>query len=211
MSGVRPHSSRNPGGGQTTTRRASTPRPRGATLPLLLFAAVYMSPLVLAPSLWVVAVSIGLGALVAGGAWVIARRIRVAVRTPNAAELRAVRVTSVFEGVAVLVALGIGMIAGMWWVALPLVLTSVTVHVFSLWIALRRPVDVWCVCWAIAATSATWLLSASFATSVWPPAGAVAAGVCIGYVLALHSVRRGQTPPSPALDVSVQGSASPTA
>lgn len=184
-------------------------RSRGATVPLLVFAALYLAPLAVAPSWWWVAGSLGLGAFVATGAWLIARSSRRDTRRPRTSERHAVEVTSVLEAVVLVVAVATGIVADAWWLALPLLLTAVALHILTLGIAYRRAVDAWSLFWITAATWLAWSFGATPETWTWPLCGSVAAGTCIGYVLALRTAQRRDSPrASPSPDVSVHESAS---
>lgn len=174
----------------TVTPQRAADRPSGATAPLLVFAAVYVVPLAFAPSLWWSAAGLGVGVLVAAGSWLVARSDSRPVRRPSDWELRAVALTSLAEAVALVAAIATGIGTGAWWLALPLLLTVVTAHILSLGVAFRRAVDAWSAVWISAAALAVWASGAAYAAWTWPLCGAVAAAVCIGYVLALNTARR---------------------
>ena len=81
-------------------------------------------------------------------------------------------------------------VIGEWWLILPIVLTAVTFHVGSLLLAFRRVIDVWSLIVLASATVFAWSLSSAMADVAWPAAGAAAAGMCIGYVLAMGRSHR---------------------
>ncbi len=182
----------------------------GTTVSLLAFAALYVVALAWAPTWWWAVGAAVLGTGVALGSWGLARRPRNPTRRPSAVALRAVGLTSLAEAVGLTAAVATFLVADLRWLALPLVLTTVTAHVASLAGAFRRGVDAWALGWIVVATVIAWTCGPALLAWAWPVSGAIAAGMCVGYVLALHSARRSGRPRADSSpDVSVRESASP--
>lgn len=171
----------------------TVPPPRrrrpGAVVPLLIFAVLYLGVLaVAANALW----AAGCAAM-AGMVAVISWRLGAAPRRmPTGLQLRAVSLTSALEGVALIIAVAVGALSGVWWPVLPIVLTAVAVHFCALDVAFRRAVDHWASgCLMVAATVA-WIFSRTALPWIWPLTAAIAAGACLGYAIALAAVRADQ-------------------
>ncbi len=187
-----------------------TRKARGTTVSLLAFAALYIVALAWAPTWWWATGAAVLGAGIALGAWCLARRARHPARQPGARALRAVALTSFAEAIGLAGAVATFLVADLRWLALPLLLTTVTVHVASLAVAFRRAADAWALGWIVVATAIAWSCGPDGTAWAWPVSGALAAGMCVGYVLALHSARRsGRVRADSSPDVSVRESASP--
>jgi len=174
---------------RATASRSARGGARGTTISLVIFAAAYASTLLLAPDVrWALA-SAGAGLLVAGGAWLIGRRSRRGPRHPTTSQARAVGMSAAAEGVVLVTAVVGGLILQTWWFVLPVMLVAVTVHIACMAVAYRRGVDAWALVWVLVATVLAWILSPVSTVLAWPLAGALAAGMCLGYVLVARARR----------------------
>lgn len=165
-------------------------RGRSAVPPLVFFTALYLLPLVVAPSwLWAL-VCFALAVLVASSSLLVQIASKRLASTPSERQQRWVSCTSIAEGIVALMSLAVAAVTGSWWIVLPLVLTAVTVHSCALRAALRRSVDSWSVTCFLIAMVIAWGASVLPIAWVWPAAGSLAAGTCFGYVLALRHADR---------------------
>lgn len=166
--------------------RRRPPSRRGAAVPLVIFAVLYLGVLSAAVNVvWVIGCVL-VAAMVAFVGWRLGAAPR---RKPTAGQLRWIGITSALEGLALAVAVIIAVATGVWWPVLPVMLTAVAVHFCALDIAFRRAVDRWAVVCTIMAATGAWILSRTALPWIWPMAAAVAAGVCLGYASALAAVR----------------------
>ena len=108
---------------------------------------------------------------------------------PSEAAEKFVGITSGIEGIAITVAFILGAF-DLWWLFLPLVLTSVSLHFTSMLIAYRRVVDWFIVPVAFAATALAWSAGTTDFFNTWAIAGGMLSGCCAGYALALFLVLR---------------------
>lgn len=127
-------------------------------------------------------------ALIALVAWLLSRRWPDQA-VPSAAAEKFVGITSGIEGIAITVAFILGAF-DLWWLFLPLVLTSVSAHFTSMLIAYRRAVDWFIVPVTFSATALAWSAGTTDFFNTWAIAGGMLSGCCAGYALALFLVLR---------------------
>ncbi|MCK7643233.1 hypothetical protein [Corynebacterium antarcticum] len=120
--------------------------------------------------------------------WLLSRRWPEQA-VPSRSATRFVNITSALEGIAITAAFILG-IFDLWWLFLPLVLTSVSLHFISMLIAYRRAVDRFVVPVTLAATALAWSAGTTDFSNEWAIAGGMLSGCCAGYALALLSVAR---------------------
>ena len=127
-------------------------------------------------------------ALITIVAWLLSRRWPDQA-VPSAAAAKFVGITSGIEGISITVAFILGAF-DLWWLFLPLVLTSVSLHFTSMLIAYRRVVDWFIVPVTFAATALAWSAGTTDFFNTWAIAGGMLAGCCAGYALVLFLVLR---------------------
>ncbi|QTX04066.1 hypothetical protein [Agromyces archimandritae] len=157
---------------------------------LAAYAVLYAATLLVAGSPWTALAAVALGAGVLAVGLGVQASFGGRARAPGPLGVRLIAVTAALEGVALAAALVLGAVTGVWWPALPIVLSAVTVHVLVLGASIRRPLDAWLGVCLLAATVAAWLWSAGALPTVWPLAGAAASGACLAYAIVLARAAR---------------------
>lgn len=141
-----------------------------------------------ADSWQVTSAGLAAAALIALVAWLLSR-CWPDQAVPSAAAAKFVGITSGIEGIAITAAFILGAF-DLWWLFLPLVLTSVSLHFTSMLIAYRRVVDWFIVPVSFAATALAWSAGTTDFFNTWAIAGGMLSGCCAGYALALFLVLR---------------------
>lgn len=165
---------------------------------LSLLTIFYAAFIFCADSWQITSAGLAAAVLIAITAWLLSRRWPDQAVPSEAAE-KFVGITSGIEGIAITVAFILGAF-DLWWLFLPLVLTSVSLHFTSMLIAYRRVVDWFIVPVAFAATALAWSAGTTDFFNTWAIAGGMLSGCCAGYpgtflgpakALCLRARRRG--------------------
>ncbi|MBI9001253.1 hypothetical protein M0E87_09085 [Corynebacterium sp. CCM 9185] len=158
------------------------------TLFLVVLTVFYAAFTFFARSWQVTVAGLGVAVGIALVAWLLSRR-RPEQAVPSPAATRFVNITSALEGIAITVAYILGFF-DLWWLFLPLVLTSVALHFISMLIAYRRAIDWFVAPVSLAATALAWSAGTTDFSNEWAIAGGMLSGCCAGYALTLLSVAR---------------------
>lgn len=153
---------------------------------LIVFTIGYLVPLVWSPSWQHTLLCLGLAAIALLIPTIsVYRGGHRGVRRPSLSALKLVGLTSGVEMLAVVVALFLGFVFDAWWWLAPLIVTTVLLHFLALTNAFRRRVDFLVFPIMVVAAVVVWTADHNDPLPAWGVAGGLAAGVCLGYALAL--------------------------